>query len=99
MNNEPIIILGLAEAKPDKVEEFKQLSLQLVAASRTEEACISYDCHQSRTEPAKFMFYEVWANQAGVDNHFQMPHTRELFAKAQELAATPPSILFWQKLS
>ncbi len=99
MNDEKIIVLALAEAKADKVEEVKQLCMQLVEASRKEDACISYDCHQSKTEPAKFMFYEVWANQAGIDNHFQVPQIQEMLGKAQELTATPPSILFWQKLS
>ncbi|MEW6129738.1 MAG: putative quinol monooxygenase [Acidobacteriota bacterium] len=99
MSDEKVIILGMAEVKPEHIEDFKKVGLELVAASRTEAACISYDCHQSKESPNKFMFYEVWANQDGIDTHFKMPHTQELFGKAQTFLVNPPSITFWTKLS
>ena len=44
-----------------KEDALKQILLELVKGSRTEEACLQYDLHQAADEPNVFIFHEYGA--------------------------------------
>jgi quinol monooxygenase YgiN len=49
------VILRLA-AQPDKVEELKAILTGLVAPTRKEAGCLSYEIFQNRADPCDFTF-------------------------------------------
>ena len=49
----------------------------LVAQTRAEPGCICYDLHQHESERHRFVFYEIFADQAAVDVHLSQPYIQE----------------------
>ena len=60
--------------KPESLEAYKELGLQLVKASQAEEGCISYTLNQCRENPCVFAFIEVWKDQDAINYHNATAH-------------------------
>ncbi|WP_413483267.1 putative quinol monooxygenase [Morganella psychrotolerans] len=54
---------------PDAVEILMPMYEELVAATRKEPLCISYDLFVDRRDPGHFVFIETWPDQAALDIH------------------------------
>lgn len=72
-----LTILVLINAKPGKSEALGQALKALLAPTRQEKGCISYDAHRSNDDPDLWMMYETWESQAALDAHFQTPHLQD----------------------
>ena len=94
-----ITVYARFKAKEGKTEEVKQALSGLIAPTRAEEGCVSYDLHQSTDDPSQFMFYETWASKEAIDKHMQTPHVSAVVARVDELVETPFEISTWEKLS
>nr|BFD39515.1 putative quinol monooxygenase [Pseudomonas sp. FFPRI_1] len=66
-----------AKTRPERAEAFEAFFLGHVAASRAEAGCIEYHMLRDRQDPSRFIFYEVWASQAALDQHSSLPHMRQ----------------------
>lgn len=99
MADEKITVLAKVKAKDTMAETVKQQCLALVAPTRTEAGCISYDLHQSAEDETLFMFYENWTSKKALDEHIRMPYLQSFIAKAGELLAGPLDVSIWKKLS
>lgn len=78
-----------SRAKPGMEEELGKRLLALVAPSRAEEGCISYDMHQSKDDPAVWMAYENWRSEEDLELHFQKPYLRAFDDNKDEVLAEP----------
>ena len=58
---------------------------RLVAASRTDEGCISYDMYESVTTPRQYIIVETWENDSLLGIHSQAPHFAKYVPQLQEL--------------
>jgi quinol monooxygenase YgiN len=57
----PIAYIGQSQSKPDAVEDFRDLLLNVVApALKSAEGCHSYQVFQSQQDPTKFIGVEIW---------------------------------------
>lgn len=72
--------------------------LHLVEETRKETACLRYDLHQDTTDENRFVFYEIWENQQGLDQHNQQPYMGELIALSQTHMQVPPQIYLTHKI-
>lgn len=99
MNTKQITVAAFLKGKPGKESQMRTELLALVAPSRKDGGCLSYDLHQSSEDPAQFLFYENWASKADLDAHLQTPAFKAAFAKIGQLVAEEPRITLWQKLS
>lgn len=61
-------------AKPGKEQETASLFLKLQAESRKEPGCVMYLVHQLTTDPRRFLVYEQYQNEAGLEAHRNSPH-------------------------
>ncbi|MDE6367935.1 MAG: antibiotic biosynthesis monooxygenase [Muribaculaceae bacterium] len=52
----------------------KTIADSLVAASRNDAGCISYDMFESTTTPGSFIIIETWQNDSLLDIHSHAPH-------------------------
>ncbi len=65
------------------VEHFHVLETE----SRREAGCIGYVVHRSREDDRTFFLYELWADQAALDAHYELPHFIEHGVKGIRLLA------------
>jgi quinol monooxygenase YgiN len=91
-----IIITGSITAKPEHVDEVRELSLAHVRRSRLEPGCLSHAVHIDVENPLRFVFFETWADQAAVDAHFSMPASREFAGAASRLASVRTDIQIYE---
>ena len=83
------VILRLS-ARPDKVEELKGILTGLVAPTRKEAGCLSYEIFQNCADPCDFTFVEEWASDAALDAHWKAPHVQDALARGVPLLAAQP---------
>jgi quinol monooxygenase YgiN len=70
----------------------------VLAPTRKEPGCVSYDVHQSADDPAKFLFYENWQSKEALEAHMRAPHIQILFPRVDELCVAFPQITQWDKI-
>ena len=85
-------VVARVNVRPEKLDETLAAFEGLVAASRTEEGCVSYELLQNVEDPHDLTFVEEWASKAILDAHFQTPHFQTAAARVGELLTAPPEI-------
>ena len=78
-----LTIVANISAKSDCIEAVKNEILKLIAVTRSEPGCITYDLHQDNENPAIFMVYENWDSRDSWQAHTAATHLAD-FAKATE---------------
>lgn len=64
--------------KAEHVDEFRRRALRdLVAPTRDEAGCISYELWQHTDEPTRFAMVESWRSREDLDRHLAQPSLRE----------------------
>ena len=80
------VIIVEFRAKPDKVEAFAELIDRHAYNSRTlEEGCLAFDVCQDPDDPARFVFYEAYLDQAAHGRHLEMDSYQWFRATAPDL--------------
>lgn len=79
-------IVAEVRAKPGKEAALREATLPLVALVRSDPKNLVYFLQEDRAAPGRFIFYEIFANQADFDAHNAMPYVKDWFAKLPELA-------------
>jgi autoinducer 2-degrading protein len=60
--------------KPDRADEFLSATLDNARATRSEPGNARFDVLRAVEEPARFFFYEAYADEGGFRAHQQTPH-------------------------
>ncbi|WP_313386390.1 putative quinol monooxygenase [Chishuiella sp.] len=85
-----IYVTAIVKSKPEFREELKAILDNLVVETRKENASILYDLHRSIEDENTFVFYEIWENKEGLDQHNKQPHIQKFVdfidGKLQEAA-------------
>ncbi|WP_230657164.1 putative quinol monooxygenase [Psychrobacter sp. I-STPA10] len=87
MSNTPLTIVANIIAKEDKIELVKTELSKLIAPTRAEQGCISYDMHQNNENPAHFVFYETWQDEAVMQQHLDSQHVKDFLAVSEDAMA------------
>ena len=69
-----ITVVAKIVAKKETVESVRSELLKLVAPTRKENGCLNYFLHQDNDDPAVFIFYENWENEACLAKHMESDH-------------------------
>ena len=77
-------VVATIPVKPEAVDQVRAALQTLVAETRAEEGCISYDLYESAAAPGTFVTLERWADGAALDAHMGTPHVATAFAAASE---------------
>jgi quinol monooxygenase YgiN len=88
----PLTVIAKFEAKPGMESKVKEGLQGMVAPSRAEEGCLSYDVFQSNDNPAITFTYENWTGKDALDAHMQTPYFKALDAQGKETLAKPMEI-------
>ena|SRR5437879_1414372 len=70
----------------------------LVAPTRREEGCITYDLHRAIEPPGAFLLHEVWATRDDHRLHTKTPHFLRWDARKDALLASR-DVSFWSQIS
>ncbi len=62
-------------AKPERVEEFKQLSLENASNSLKEPGIVRFDVFQQQDDPNRFVFIEIYKSVDDVAKHKTTDHS------------------------
>ena len=87
------------QAAPDRVAELDATLQALLAPTRAEPGCLTYDLHRDPEDPGHFMFYETWRDQAALDAHLARPHIVRFLGRLPALLAAPMQMTKWRKLA
>lgn len=98
MSTKAITVVAVFEARPGAEGEMKKTLEGLLAPTRREPGCVSYDLHIAHDDPKKFLFYENWRSKELLDQHLKSAHLTAALARAGELSAKAPEVHFWEKL-
>jgi quinol monooxygenase YgiN len=74
MTMSKITVVAKIVAKKKTAESVKSELLKLIAPTRKENGCIDYSLHQDNDDPAVFIFYENWENEACLARHMESDH-------------------------
>jgi quinol monooxygenase YgiN len=94
-----ITIVAKCSVKPSVTEEFLELALSLVHASRVEAGNVSYEFFRDLKNPALFTFIECWKDQESVNLHNSSEHFVEFGERAAPFFSGPLDIGLYQKLT
>jgi quinol monooxygenase YgiN len=92
-------VLARITVKPEAADSARQLLTTLVAQSRKEEGCVSYELYQQAATPHVFQTVEQWKDEAAAKAHMGTPHVGAAIAAAGPLFAAAPEILAYNKLA
>jgi quinol monooxygenase YgiN len=87
-----IYVIATAQTKDDKRDAFIAGARVCIAATLKEEGCLSYDLHQSVSDPDRFVFVETWTSREALGGHFKAPHLAAWRAIAGECVARPTAV-------
>ncbi|MEP7057685.1 MAG: putative quinol monooxygenase [Caldimonas sp.] len=91
-------VMARIVVKPESAEEARAILLQLVAASRREAGCVSYELFRRPDAPHVFQTFEAWSDQAAADAHMKTPHIAAAIAAAAPMFASAPEIVVFENL-
>lgn len=99
MQKNRVAVVARVRARVGMAEQMRAELVALVAPSRRDRGCLSYDLHQSRDDSSLFMFYENWESLADLEAHLKMPRLGAFDERTRELLAEPVDITFWELMS
>lgn len=94
-----IRVVAHITARPETVDETRDLLLSLIEPTRAESGCVTYELMQNTTDPTDFTFVEEWTSDAALDAHLETEHLKRVAAMGADLFAAPPDIRRYTLLS
>jgi quinol monooxygenase YgiN len=74
-------VIAKATIKEDKVEGFKSSISELVAETRKEDGCLSYQLFQDVKDKKVLTFIEEWDSMEALERHMNSKHFQEALPK------------------
>jgi|CXWL01.1.fsa_nt_gi quinol monooxygenase YgiN len=98
MSKKTIKVVAQVIALVDKITEVQAILQAIVAPTRLETGCLSYQLFRNSGHPAEFLFIEEWADEKAIDAHLVTPHMWDALEKVTPLLAAAPIIKKYESL-
>jgi quinol monooxygenase YgiN len=82
-----IYVIAEVRVKPGMIDKAIAAARLSVAETVKENGCISYDMHQSVTDPQRLVLVERWESREALTRHFDTPHFKAWRAAGPEFVA------------
>ncbi|KAL9189413.1 hypothetical protein ACHAXT_009088 [Thalassiosira profunda] len=69
-----------ASVKEERMNEFLRLIEADAVGSRSEPGCLRFDVVQTQDDPSKFIFYELYTDDAAIAYHQEQKHFTDIVA-------------------
>lgn len=89
-----LIVLGSAAAAPGKRDELIAAALEITAATRGDDGCLSYSFAADLEDPNTITSVEVWRDRGALDAHMQHEHTAQFIGRVRDVLAGEPQMTF-----
>lgn len=87
-----IYLTAIIKAKEEYRAEVLEVLQNMVNETRKEEANELYSLHQSMDDKNHFVFYEIWKNTEGLENHNQQAYIKAFGNLVDEKLQEKPQI-------
>ncbi len=81
-----ILVIGHVITSPETAVEITRLCTEHSARSRLEPGCLAHNVHVDCENPARLVFVEQWADEAGLKAHFAMPESQKFVRAVRALS-------------
>jgi quinol monooxygenase YgiN len=71
-----IYVIAELRIRSEMAEKVFAAARNTVAATIKEDGCISYDMHQSVSDPSRLVVVERWAAREALSRHLETPHLK-----------------------
>ena len=78
--------------KPECLDAFKALSLELITGSRQEAGNCFYDLNTDSVDPYRLTFIEGWKSGEALEAHQQTPHFTTILPQLKEMCVSEGEI-------
>jgi quinol monooxygenase YgiN len=85
-------VVARIKAKTDKIEQVREALVGLVAPTRSEPGCITYQLLQNRDDPTDFTFVEEWDSDSALGSHAASDHIKTTRTKLKKIVEEAPDI-------
>lgn len=92
MPNSSLRVVARIEALPHRVAEVRGILIGLIAPTRNEAGCTTYELWQNRAEETDFTFVEEWESEAALDAHAASQHLKGANARLNGLTKQAPDV-------
>jgi quinol monooxygenase YgiN len=82
-----IYVIANLKAHPGKAADVLAAAQPLIAETRAEEGCITYELYQKPGEPETLVFVENWSSREALQAHFETAHIAAFGKVIAELVA------------
>jgi quinol monooxygenase YgiN len=93
-----ILVTGSIVARSETFEEVRRLSLAHVERSRREPGCISHAVHVDCHDALRLFFFEQWADEAALRDHFAVPASRDFVRAIRGLIVETSGTEIWNAM-
>ncbi|MFZ5781082.1 MAG: putative quinol monooxygenase [Pseudomonadota bacterium] len=76
-----LVVTAFWEAKPEEADAVCEIIREFLPQAQREPGVKAFQIHQSRDEPHKFFFYEVFADEAAFAEHQKTGHFKTLIVE------------------
>jgi quinol monooxygenase YgiN len=88
------------EAKDGREEDLARELQSLVAPTRQEKGCLTYELHRDPENYKLFMFYEQFVDQAALDEHIAAPYFKKFLGyREKDDPVAHQTVTRWQKFA
>jgi len=94
-----LTIKAIFVAKKGHEQELEAECRNMVAQVQAETGVAVYALHRAVDNPAKFFFYERYANQAVIDAHANTPHLQAFLKKLEKMTDGEPDIEIYEDVT
>jgi quinol monooxygenase YgiN len=88
------VVVAEFVTRPSEIDAFADFVREHAAASRAEPGCRVFDVCQSRADPCRFLFYEVFDDATAYAAHRNAPHYKLWLERAPGMIAPQTGGLF-----
>ena len=93
-----IVIVAKNIVKPEKVDEFLELTKPLITESNNEKGCIEYELYRDMENSNVLTFVEKWVDKAAIDAHNSSPHFESIVPTLGPLCVEPAEVTLYEAL-
>ncbi|MCC5636628.1 antibiotic biosynthesis monooxygenase [Nostoc sp. CHAB 5844] len=92
----PLVVAARFKIKPDKREEFIELSRSVLEQTIAEAGVISYSFYEDLNLQNHFIFFEEWQSREALEFHLNTPYLERLMQKFPEFINGEPNIRVYE---
>ena len=94
----PVTVLLLAQAKLDKVDDFKNYIAKCLPETRSYDGCINIDIYENNTNKGSFVFYENWESVNAYEAYLEYRVKQGVMDDIASMLLDAPKITYYKRV-